>query len=67
MTLVLRSGVRRTPLAVEGATGTCNSVGRTDMGPGAYDIFFVWELWALARIGGVSVSDYEYICVVQRS
>lgn len=32
MTLVSRSGVCGTPLAIEGATGTCNSVGCMDMG-----------------------------------
>jgi hypothetical protein len=47
MTLVLRSGVCRTPLAVEGAIGTCNSVGCTDMGGYDADMFFVR---ALARI-----------------
>ena len=54
MTPVLRSGVCRTPLAVEGATGTCNSVGWMDMS--GYDMFFVW---ALGRIEGTGVSDYK--------
>jgi hypothetical protein len=57
MTLVLRSGVRRTPpLTVEGATGTCNSVGCAGTDMGEYDMFFVW---ALARNEGAGVSDYE--------
>jgi hypothetical protein len=54
VTLFLRSGVCRTPLAVEGATGTCNSVGCTVTDMGGYDMFFVW---ALARIEGAGESD----------
>lgn len=57
MTLVLRSGVCRTPFAVEGATGTCNSVGCTDMG--GFDMFF---FRALAKIERAGVSGYELIC-----